>query len=100
MNNISTARVHGTHTHSELTAKISDFPILVREKTLYKASLSPNDQARMDLMLQSLNKDAFRKEFCFKNCLRLNDTRYMAFCFQKKCNASAQEAFKTLNLLK
>lgn len=100
MYNRSTSRLHGKHTHDDTTSQISEFPILKQQETLYNASLSPNDQARMDLMLQSMNKEAFQKEFCYKNCLRLNDTRYMEFCLQKKCNSSLQQAFQTLNLLK
>lgn len=100
MYNQSTSRLPGKKHKDDLKPHISDFPILKEQKSLYNPTLSPNDQARMDLMLQSMNKEAFQKEYCYKNCLRLSNTRYIEFCLQKKCNASLKEAFGALDLLK
>jgi hypothetical protein len=100
MYNESSSRVHGKHSHDKLTSQIAEFPILDTNKTLYSPSLSPYDQARMDLMLQTLNKESFKKDFCYKSCFKLSNLRYTEFCLQKKCNATLNEAAGALNLLK
>ena len=100
MYNTSRSRIHGKHGHSEVHSYISEFPTLKENKTLYSPTLSPYDQARMDLMINSKNKEQFKLEFCYKTCFKLTDQKYVDFCLQKKCNSNLKRAAAALKILK
>lgn len=97
MNNTATSRIHGVHTHDEMSAQIGSFPTLEKNPTLFKPKMSPYDQARLDLAVQSLNREKFTQDFCINKCLKLSNAKYIPFCLEKKCSMSMEEARKHLN---
>lgn len=100
MHNRTTSRVHGKHDHDENSTFISEFPELKNHKTLYRPALSPYDQARIDLMIKSQNKEEYTKKHCYKLCMRLHNSKYIEYCLKQKCNATLKEASEALGLLK
>jgi hypothetical protein len=92
MYNHSNSRIHGNHSHDDVSEQISDFPTVKDNKTLFKPATSPYDQARIDLLMQTENKEEFTNSFCVQKCLNLSDPSYIPFCFEKRCNLTQDQA--------
>ena len=100
MHNRTTTRVNSAIGHDNFTTYVADFPDLKYNTTIYNPELSPYDQARVDLIKNSLNQENVKKLHCISICKKLESPNYLEFCLQRKCNMNLKEAQSFLESLK